>query len=281
MTLCANDRTKYCQCQPSEGVHCVYPMTTTPQTEAMRLADAISEGMREWFDGTARFLMTMQRGKAIVDELRRLDAECEQLRYAVDTLLCTDVHAAGLEQEKEILDLKAERDQLRTQVERLQSQPAAWECFLDPSYFDMWAVKRKDSRSFQDAFHVTSEVEAQRLCGLLNGIRQPAAPAMVALTDAARDVLAERQRQISEEGWTTDHDDHEHLPGELALAAASYVCADEDDPPPAIWPWDCGWWKPKDRRRNLVRAGALILAEIELTDRAHGIGQPAGGEEQT
>ena len=87
-----------------------------------------------------------------------------------------------------------------------------------------------------------------------------------ATTAAARDVLAERRRQVEAEGWTPEHDDH-HLPNELALAAASYVCADEADAPPAIWPWDWSWWKPKDRRRNLVKAGALILAEIERLDR--------------
>ena len=87
-----------------------------------------------------------------------------------------------------------------------------------------------------------------------------------AMNSAAMDVLAERRRQIDAEGWTPEHDDH-HLPNELALAAASYVCADEGDAPPAIWPWDWSWWKPKDRRRNLVKAGALILAEIERLDR--------------
>jgi hypothetical protein len=29
------------------------------------------------------------------------------------------------------------------------------------------------------------------------------------------------------------------------------------------WPWSFEWWKPKDRIRNLVRAGALIAAEID------------------
>lgn len=89
-----------------------------------------------------------------------------------------------------------------------------------------------------------------------------------ALSQAARDVLAERQRQISAEGWTPEHDDEQHLPGEMALAAASYVCADENDAPPAIWPWALNWWKPRDRRRNLTKAGALILAEMERIDRA-------------
>jgi hypothetical protein len=38
---------------------------------------------------------------------------------------------------------------------------------------------------------------------------------------------------------------------------------------PVRWPqgW-AGWWKPKLRRENLVRAGALIIAEIERLDRA-------------
>ena len=86
------------------------------------------------------------------------------------------------------------------------------------------------------------------------------------LNQVAQDVLSERRRQIEAEGWTPEHDDH-HLPNELSLAAASYVCADEGDAPPAIWPWDWSWWKPKDRRRNLVKAAALILAEIERMDR--------------
>ena len=38
------------------------------------------------------------------------------------------------------------------------------------------------------------------------------------------------------------------------------------------WPWSLDWWKPKDPRRDLVRAGALIVAEIERLDR-----QPARG----
>ena len=32
---------------------------------------------------------------------------------------------------------------------------------------------------------------------------------------------------------------------------------------PPHWPWALNWWKPKDRRRDLIRAGALIVAELE------------------
>ncbi|AOJ69368.1 MULTISPECIES: hypothetical protein [Burkholderia] len=90
-------------------------------------------------------------------------------------------------------------------------------------------------------------------------------------TDAARDVLAERRRQVEAEGWTPKHDDA-HSTGDMALAAACYAVADNENYPPTeppdLWPWDLDWWKPTDERRNLVKAGALILAEIERLDRA-------------
>lgn len=88
-------------------------------------------------------------------------------------------------------------------------------------------------------------------------------------TQAAIDVLAERQRQISAEGWTPEHDD-EHTDDELSLAAASYaICNRAHMSPPGFWPWEKSVWKPSDdSRRNLIKAGALILAEIERLDRA-------------
>ena len=95
------------------------------------------------------------------------------------------------------------------------------------------------------------------------------------LTDAAHDVLAERQRQIAAEGWTPEHDDG-HANDELSLAAACYALHGVGPytglgiDVKRTWPltgWDWSWWKPKDRRRNLVKAGALILAEIERIDR--------------
>tara|TARA_R110002049_G_scaffold73666_16_gene190280 strand:- start:774 stop:1604 length:831 start_codon:yes stop_codon:yes gene_type:complete len=92
-----------------------------------------------------------------------------------------------------------------------------------------------------------------------------------AATAAARDVLAERQRQIDAEGWTPEHDD-EHGAGEMAAAAGCYAfhaaLGGWPDLSPYLWPWDKAWWKPTTPRRNLVKAGALILAEIERLDRA-------------
>ncbi|MFY3654224.1 hypothetical protein ACOTEO_29365 [Achromobacter xylosoxidans] len=101
---------------------------------------------------------------------------------------------------------------------------------------------------------------------------RPAPAAGDARTAAARDVLAERQRQISVEGRTPAHDD-QYTAGDMASAAACYAAQGrhhypEPGRPGPSWPWAAEWWKPSTYRRNLEKAGALILAEIERLDRA-------------
>ena len=92
------------------------------------------------------------------------------------------------------------------------------------------------------------------------------------LSDAARDVLAERARQISAEGWTPEHDD-QHVDGEMAQASGCYALNAAGWKTEALrgcWPikWMAAWFKPTTPRRDLVKAGALIIAEIERLDRA-------------
>ncbi len=89
------------------------------------------------------------------------------------------------------------------------------------------------------------------------------------------DVQAERRRQITAEGWTPEHDD-EHSHGQMARAAACYALAGSSAPNDGTaallvslaWPWDEQWWKPSTARRDMVKACALGLAEIERLDRA-------------
>ncbi|MGP6227810.1 hypothetical protein ACQUHV_04230 [Pseudomonas aeruginosa] len=91
------------------------------------------------------------------------------------------------------------------------------------------------------------------------------------------DVQAERRRQIKAEGWTPQHDD-EHADGQMAQAAGCYalhaggIGTDWPDGrqngSALFWPWDKDWWKPTTPRRDLVKACALALAEIERLDRA-------------
>jgi hypothetical protein len=97
---------------------------------------------------------------------------------------------------------------------------------------------------------------------------------------AIDDIAAERRRQIEVEGWTPEHD-AKYTDGELSVAAAVYAvgAATEDSHSWAIeaaskgtikdstpWPWDSSWHKPTTRRRDLVKAAALLAADIDRMD---------------
>lgn len=90
-------------------------------------------------------------------------------------------------------------------------------------------------------------------------------------------IAQERQRQIEVENWTPEHDD-EHQYGELSKAAAVYTLLGTDahtaidgEPERSAWPWAGSWFKPTTRLRDLVKAGALIAAEIDRIQRLEAI----------
>lgn len=92
------------------------------------------------------------------------------------------------------------------------------------------------------------------------------------------EIAAERRRQIEVENFSPEHDET-YRNGELAHGAAAYArWASQPQgirnrrtgrlPNHLIWPLGKSWWKPTDRRRDLIKAAALIVAEIERLDRA-------------
>ena len=101
-------------------------------------------------------------------------------------------------------------------------------------------------------------------------------------------IAEERSRQVNVEGWTDAHDD-DHTFAQLSDAAACYVIAAADliqgrkienvrHFVSHLFPWTKEWWKPSDDPiRNLVKAGALIAAEI---DRLQRIPANASGEKR-
>lgn len=91
-------------------------------------------------------------------------------------------------------------------------------------------------------------------------------------------IETERKRQIEVEGWDEEHDE-DHTSMCLTTAAVSYaldVAAEHADVAKSwkeifkkhsveLWPFDLEWYKPTptDPVRQLVKAGALIAAEID------------------
>ena len=144
---------------------------------------------------------------------------------------------------------------------------------------DLLGVVRRESRANEDYQSVT--------CGDVADALLPAERGREAL-----DLIAsERERQVSKEGWTVAHDD-EHADESLATVASIYARPSHqrgshlsDRYPlghlPSRWPvsWAWEWWKPtpSDRVRELVKAGALIVAEIERLQRA-ALSPDAGGK---
>lgn len=137
---------------------------------------------------------------------------------------------------------------------------------------------RKKGGSYSCSSHT-----ARRWSAAANGAAIALGPTMPAegRRTAVLDVLDERARQMDVEGWSTENDDA-YQAGDLANAAACYSTTDPrmdpDRAAPVDWPWAASWWKPTNRRRDLVKAGALILAEIERLDRADRGGADTDGE---
>lgn len=87
-------------------------------------------------------------------------------------------------------------------------------------------------------------------------------------------IAAERVRQ-RKMGYTPEDDAAVHTKGQLAQAALCYTAhaaallAGEGTPPaqpPTLWPWHPTAWNPKPTpRQNLIKAAALLAAEIDRT----------------
>jgi len=89
-------------------------------------------------------------------------------------------------------------------------------------------------------------------------------------------IADERRRQIEAEGFTVEHD-QQWTKAQLARAGREYVTCYIGQAAgfqpikkwvAMYWPWAPEWWKPSDDPiRNLVKAGALLAAEIDRVNR--------------
>ena len=87
------------------------------------------------------------------------------------------------------------------------------------------------------------------------------------LPDVIQEIMAERSKQQSY-GFDAAHDD-KYEADELLRASICYA-SDIGKGTTLKWPWCSSWWKPRNRRCNLIRAIALLVAYVESTDRRTG-----------
>ncbi|WP_236080428.1 hypothetical protein [Pseudomonas aeruginosa] len=173
-----------------------------------------------------------------------------------------------------ILDMHRSSDSLTLRKSPLYAAPVAQAQHSVPEGWMLVPVEPL-LNMMSDKDHDTRITAERQLLSIL-----AAAPGN-SVPQAWLDVQAERRRQITAEGWTPEHDD-EHADGQMAQAAGCYalhaggIGTDWPDGrqngAALFWPWDRDSWKPTTPRRDLVKACALALAEIERLDRA-GISQ--------
>ncbi len=105
----------------------------------------------------------------------------------------------------------------------------------------------------------------------------PSDPAQIG--DGVYLIAAERHRQLTEEGFTFEHDDVTNNDEQLASAAAFYATPERYGQMTVFWPWGNPHKKRQHTRlRQLVVAGALLAAEI---DRILRTGDPTYGDLDT
>ena len=91
------------------------------------------------------------------------------------------------------------------------------------------------------------------------------------IEDVTRLIASERKRQIINCRYTPKNDDV-YIDGQLGCAASCYAIPDGPDREKLLefaWLWCDNAWKPtpNNRIKELVKAGALIVAEIERLQR--------------
>ncbi|MCV3976404.1 hypothetical protein [Pseudomonas aeruginosa] len=214
-------------------------------------------------------------------------ARCAELK--AELAMANDAAAKGDAARHQCAGMEMEIKELRGAAEHWEAESRALQKLLDAALAKLAELEKQEpvAAVSEETFSAngTSDIITRNLPIGTTLYAAPVAPAQHSVPQAWLDVQAERRRQITAEGWTPEHDD-EHSHGQMARAAACYALAGSSAPNDGTaallvslaWPWDEQWWKPTTTRRDLVKACALGLAEIERLDRAAAPGKEVSHE---
>ncbi|OCJ46346.1 hypothetical protein [Serratia sp. 14-2641] len=236
------------------------PLTFKEKLALRRAAeDAILAMNPHW--GEFRKVAT---GPAIISILGELEDKSEELQKTKMALSDAGCLLVEWKERTEVAEQLSQ--QLQLTIDSIQNPIAHGQeriAELEELATDLAAKFQKAQDSLKYALLMLSEI---KMCNTEPG----QSPAIAAVVD-------ERLRQVNAKGWTPEHDD-EHVNDEIAAFAALYAMPEAcRDWPAKETGYGENWaeaicpnnWAAKfgDRRRELVKAGALILAEIERLDR--------------
>lgn len=154
-----------------------------------------------------------------------------------------------------------------------EATPGPW--IFDPESADEWgAIVNSEKHAICEFLgEQTTDVNGRFIAAanpaaiqeLINRLRD--ATSYQFISKAAFDVTEERSRQVEKLGYDHRNDDV-YNDNELVHAALWFITADD-----LQWPWSWSTMlhaksKRHDKRARLVRAAALLIAEIERIDRA-------------
>lgn len=232
------------------------------EEQTPRVTEAMVDALKLAIDITAKGTQFLEDVDALCDWLNGSDISADHAAQKPDDFkrLCSSMAAF--------------RASLSTPVSQKEAVPVAWQ-WRGRARPDLpWSEWREGRlrNTPKDPAH-GFDFEERPLF-----LAPPAGTAPVGVVGGILAIAAERRRQVETEGWTPEHDD-KHNKGEMAGAAACYAMYDLSIPNIRLghsvvltirdlWPWALSWWKPTDARCNLVKAGALIAAEIDRLDRA-------------
>ena len=235
-----------------------YQLRDIPAIEHVATQSFHYDGIKQSFDNNKPNLLIAgdtsdADSRHFAEQMAAKCEECEKLKHDKDV-----AEASWANANEQLLEMQAE-------AEKKQKAYDDYVAKAEKAYDDLLDENRRLAES-TDEQESLQQLQQKLDDALAINRKLHERLTSVHATTGAYMIAVERERQIKDEGYNAEHD-QVHEPMTLARAAVSYIlCNDEKNRKIAkttYWPWEDKYYKPRDMKRNLVRAGALVAAAID------------------